>query len=226
MNSGIRYLSILVIFISLDFWTKVALHSWLGYGYLEPTGLFDYSPASWDRALTISTTSLLGVFFGKTLFNRYAKKAYMIVLFTRPISLKSNKKCILALTTWALLFLVSLVFAMGLRYGTESPAKASNNQSLNTSEPDDFILKLIEKTSLLIVDRWIGIEGVMAESAYADKNLSLLESALVKRRVRGQMDFYTSKIAFVDLSEEERKTFQYASIPGGIAFFTIAVLSY
>jgi hypothetical protein len=331
--AGLTY-SFLVIFLSLGFWTKVTLHLWLGYAYLEPIGLFDHTPASWDEVLTVSTVGLAGVMLGKALFMRYTKPAgstatlplvpdwyssarnwlwsmtfiaiigipylnwsyglaqigiipktllpwplngltawllgfgliawvltlagwdhtqrrhwatgyiatlteglfstasclsraiflfhtapYMIVLFAKRVSLKPYRKCILALTTWTLLFLVSMVVVMGLRYGSDSPVRASSNQSLNTSKPNEFFLKLTEKTSLLIVDRWIGIEGVMAVSAYPDKNSRLLELAFFERRVRGQMDFYTSKIALVDLSEDDRKVFQYASIPGGIAFF-------
>ena len=72
---------------------------------------------------------------------------------------------------------------------------------------------------LLVIDRWTGLEGVMATVAYPEKSLSLLDEAATKRRTYGTVDVYTRKISGSSFDEENAKTYHFASLAGPIAFF-------
>jgi hypothetical protein len=207
-------------------WPINGLVAWLlGFGLIA----WVLTLAGWDQAenrhwcIGYIATILEGSLSSASCLSRatyiFHTIPYLMVLYAGRARVKLYRNCILVLTAWIIFFLVSLVLVMGLRYGNGSPIQASSHQGLNISEPTEFVPKLAEKISLLVVDRWIGIEGVMATIAYPDKSMALLEFASRERRIRGQLDFYTSNIALVKLSDEEKKLFQYASIPGGIAFF-------
>jgi hypothetical protein len=74
-------------------------------------------------------------------------------------------------------------------------------------------------SQLLLIDRWTGLEGVMATVAYPEKNRALLAEAAAQRRSYGMVDVYTGKISGSGFSEENAKTYHYASLAGPVAFF-------
>lgn len=69
----------------------------------------------------------------------------------------------------------------------------------------------------LVVDRWIGLEGVMAASAYPEKSSTLLLDAAKEKREIGKatkfQDICNSHYRWVDASN-----WQFASLPGAAAF--------
>jgi hypothetical protein len=71
------------------------------------------------------------------------------------------------------------------------------------------------------VDRWIGVEGVMAVSAYPNKEVGLFVRALAERGEIGKSTIYQeickSHYRFMDMNK-----FQFASLPGatGFLYFT------
>lgn len=71
--------------------------------------------------------------------------------------------------------------------------------------------------SALVVDRWIGLEGVMAVSAYPEKSNTLLFDAIKEKREIGKatkfQDICNSHYRWVDASK-----WQFASLPGAAAF--------
>lgn len=71
----------------------------------------------------------------------------------------------------------------------------------------------------LVVDRWPGLEGVMAVSSYPEKGMQLLFQVATVRRHVNKADFYTAEIARSGLTDEDAKKFHYASVSGPIAFF-------
>lgn len=70
----------------------------------------------------------------------------------------------------------------------------------------------------LAVDRWIGLEGVMAVTAYPDKGRALLMAASKEKRDNGKVTKFqyicNSHYRWVDA-----KKWQFASLPGAAAFF-------
>lgn len=68
----------------------------------------------------------------------------------------------------------------------------------------------------LPIDRWIGLEALMAVTAYEGKSLDFFFERLSEKRVPGQVDFYTHKIALNPTTDTN--TVNYSTPPGFIAF--------
>ena len=66
-NTSYAYL-FLAIFLWMGFWAKLSAHLIIGYGYVEPTGGFNWSADAWDQVLWISTVACWGVVAGRLLF--------------------------------------------------------------------------------------------------------------------------------------------------------------
>ncbi len=75
----------------------------------------------------------------------------------------------------------------------------------------------LPRISALVVDRWIGLEGVMAVSAYPEKSSALLFDAAKEKREIGK----TTKFQEISNSHyrwTDASNWQFASLPGAAAF--------
>lgn len=70
--------------------------------------------------------------------------------------------------------------------------------------------------SRLAVDRWVGLEGVMAVVAYPDKGMSFFKDALGERRTKDKVDTYTGVIS--EAGAYDTSKYHFATIPGAFAF--------
>ena len=77
---------------------------------------------------------------------------------------------------------------------------------------------LLHDTIGLIVDRWVGVEGVMSLNGYEAKDLRLLRDAFFEVRAEGKPLLYES-ISNSHYQKIDRTKYQFASIPGPVAFF-------
>lgn len=93
-----------------------------------------------------------------------------------------------------------------------------SNEPLRLNEP---ILSGVAGFAKFAVDRWIGLEGVMAVSAYPGKNTELFVQGISEQRKVGKVTFYQeicqSSYRFSDVTK-----FQFASLPGAIGFLYYA----
>ena len=81
---------------------------------------------------------------------------------------------------------------------------------------DSKMSMALNKISSLAVDRWVGVEGVMAVVTYPKKSISLLYNSLTRKPKVGELD------VFEEISNSiYHPSFKYsfASIPGSMAFF-------
>jgi len=73
------------------------------------------------------------------------------------------------------------------------------------------------KVLALSVDRWVGLEGIMAVVSYPNKGRALIIDAFVEKRTLGGVTKYqeiaNSKYQWVDSN-----VWQFASLPGAVAF--------
>lgn len=69
----------------------------------------------------------------------------------------------------------------------------------------------------LSVDRWIGLEGLMAVQAYPKKNADLLRQALNEKPEAGVPDIYQTISNSIYLKSDGTK-FRFATLPGAAAF--------
>jgi hypothetical protein len=104
---------------------------------------------------------------------------------------------------------------------SELVASQSGHFSRNVDEYDFgvFWQQFVTMSQLLLIDRWTGLEGVMASVSYPGKSWSLLAEAAAQRRSYGTVDVYTRKISGSTFNEEDAKTYHFASLAGPIAFF-------
>jgi hypothetical protein len=97
--------------------------------------------------------------------------------------------------------------------------KAERPMSESSSSPSRIMLKqLIPVMQVVLIDRWTGLEGVMAAVAYPHKDMALLKDAAVFHRSYGTVDVYTRKISGSSFTEENAKKYHYATLAGPIAF--------
>ncbi|MCX7118151.1 MAG: hypothetical protein NTW94_09690 [Legionellales bacterium] len=75
----------------------------------------------------------------------------------------------------------------------------------------------VSTVSRLILDRWVGTEGVMAVWAYPKKSSDLLNVALFEKAVIGQASVFQT-ITQSSYGEMDKKKFVFATLPGPIAF--------
>jgi hypothetical protein len=69
----------------------------------------------------------------------------------------------------------------------------------------------------LPVDRWIGLEGLMAVSAYPSKSSDLLLRAVSEKRVKGRADMFTAEISNSGTTDTTK--IAYATLPGMFAYW-------
>jgi hypothetical protein len=68
------------------------------------------------------------------------------------------------------------------------------------------------------VDRWVGVEGVMAISAYSNKGVDLLSQGLLERREIGKDNLYVEIVSPAFYGVVDKSKFEFSEIPGAIAF--------
>lgn len=98
-----------------------------------------------------------------------------------------------------------------------------------SANEDISILKSINKGTevavSLLVDRWIGLEGLMAVTSYPSKSFSRLFTQILAKRTRGELDFYTNEVAMPNISNDERAyraSVSYATLPGFYGFLYLS----
>ncbi|WP_397411276.1 hypothetical protein [Polaromonas sp.] len=142
----------------------------------------------------------------------------------------SRKQVLFLLATFAVLFLASIAAVSFLRDYQYAASKAiptptpisAVTPTTATSEPipaealapptkaiSSFRLILIHQ---LLVNRWIGLEGVMAVSSYEEKSSALLWQMLTEIREAGKVTAY-QKISNSGYQTADGK-YQFASMPG------------
>ena len=78
--------------------------------------------------------------------------------------------------------------------------------------------QFVSMPQALLVDRWTGLEGVMATVAYPHKDSALFLEAARLHRSYGTVDTCTEKISGSSFTKENAKKYGYATLAGPIAF--------
>lgn len=76
-----------------------------------------------------------------------------------------------------------------------------------------FAIRLLR----LSVDRWIGLEGVMAVQSHTEKNMSLFWHALSGKKEVGKADVYQSISKSIYLKSDSAK-YRFRALPGAVGF--------
>lgn len=340
-NSASYGVTFLVVTIWIGLWLKLALHLIYRSDWVEPIGMFDGLPSSWDQVLLISMSGTSGIFVALVLSNRFlANKAtiteyplnvfawfqeplrrilwlgvYTIIFITfttneafniiklgyRPaldllwpwqglfgwwcnIGLALlvatflgldwvNKKSLwlgvigisvagglisasihsrglfvfflipllfvlwnyrsssawltkvrwcLILTLVTLCLSLSVIFSQYQRnMGTDAlPLSKSTGAKIRNNQ--EFLAYLPGQFKRLALDRWLGLEGIMAVSSYPSKGWPLFLQAITERRTKDHVDLYTAKISLSGFTDADTTRYHYATMPGAIGFLYLS----
>ncbi len=126
------------------------------------------------------------------------------------VNLSLSRKFVLAMSAF-ILFTLSLLTVSSLRL------KFSSGEDVRSISQ---VMKHIKNASLF-VDRWVGIEGVMAVVSYPDKGWDLWKTAWDEKENKFGTSFYDRVIAksvyFTDYSDEQLAQHHVVTLPGVIA---------
>jgi hypothetical protein len=114
---------------------------------------------------------------------------------------------------------VTSVLAVNILRATSYEAAADNlvTQKPRTDHPN--VVTITHMTVPLFLDRWVGIEGVVAVSAYSGLGWDLWREAWLERMLEGEMSIYDRK--FIDSPYKisiDKSQFHFVSLPGIVAF--------
>jgi hypothetical protein len=95
------------------------------------------------------------------------------------------------------------------------------SQISSWSEERSLIVFGIKKFALFSVDRWVGLEGLMATSAYPEKSAAFFLSAATEKAEIGKASIF-QEVALSHYRNMDLTKFAFASLPGPISFFYLA----
>lgn len=105
--------------------------------------------------------------------------------------------------------------------------KAKWQEALNSGSTETMVLLnefgyqmssgFVTRILQLSVDRWIGLEGVMAVQSYPEKKMDLLWQALSGKQEVGKTDVYQSVSKSIYLKSDSAR-FRFRTLPGAVAF--------
>jgi len=198
-------------------WPLNAVTYWLlaiGFALMTTTML------GWDvslnkRASSVAFLSLLEAFFSSV--SILSRGLYIFHVIPSIVSLCSNREIIkkirrLLIVVMSLccvvFFVMSLFMVAALRsYYYSGVLPDFRRVNSDSTQP---ILRLV-------VDRWIGVEGLMAVASYPNKNGALFYQALVEKSEIGKIGMY-QRVAKSQYLDADANRFAFATLPGPMAF--------
>lgn len=205
-------------------WPSNALISWLlGTGFSLGVATLLW----WDVLLgrSISTTVYVVLFeaFFSTV-SMLSRGTYIFHAVPMSFAVLMNRSRIRGEAKWSigvfaflfavlLLVSISLVNALRTHYYSDNAPLMESNSAARQSEGGTTLNAL----KGLMVDRWIGIEGLMVLHAYSDKDVQLFWRGLQERREIGKDTMYV-EISCSKFSEVDKARYEFTEIPGAMAF--------
>lgn len=125
-----------------------------------------------------------------------------------------TKGKVLILAVMFVVFFVGSLFLVSKLRDYHYHAAGRDEALEDTRLPPSFRFHLIQQ---LVINRWVGVEGVMAVSSYKEKSLPLLWTMLQEKRELDKVSAY-QKISNSGYQSTKSK-YQFASLPGATAFF-------
>lgn len=192
----------------------------------------------WDIGLRKNLLPAVGVMLGEALFSTVTLLSRSIYLFhaipqllmlminRRPLLIMPKRHTVWIVLAFLLLFagsVVSVSFLRDFYYSSDAPAVGSTHKphessSKIVSEPPPISSVRLILLHQLIVNRWIGMEGVLAVSSYPEKSPTLFVNELTAHSEIGKVDGY-QKISNSTYQEIDGAKYQFSSLPGATAFF-------
>ncbi|WP_404359048.1 hypothetical protein [Methylotuvimicrobium sp. KM1] len=84
---------------------------------------------------------------------------------------------------------------------------------------DEHVIVAHSMTKPLFIDRWVGMEGVMAVSSYPDLSWDLWKAALQETYNENETSFYDNNLITSPYAKTDKTKHHFISLPGIVAFF-------
>lgn len=230
VNAWLGILQVGLVPRTILWWPLNAVISWLvGYGLSLGIATLLWWDISLGRNISVVVYFVLLEAAAVTV-SLLSRGAYIfqvipqfVALFTNRTGIVgwSRKNIILVCMAFIVLFILTNPFVNAFRNLYYSGVPVAFIQKDGTIDQDESVSNLEAAATKFVkfsVDRWIGLEGVMAVSAYPEKNLPLFIQGIEERAEIGRSTLYQeicqAHYRFVDMEK-----FQFASLPGAIGFF-------
>ena len=122
---------------------------------------------------------------------------------------------IIFLFMFILLFVSSVIIVNQIR----SNQFNSNPTDITRTSVSTSVSSTIQNTKLLILDRWVGIEGIMAVSSYPKLGWDLWKNAWKEKYSDHGTSFYDLEIVTTSYTNTDFSKHHFISLPGILAFF-------
>jgi len=134
-------------------------------------------------------------------------------------SIKSNVRFfVVTLLIFTTLFASSVVVVNYLRLSSYSYVAEDTTEPLKKLKGIEGVKGVINMTSALFIDRWVGMEGVMAISSYPSLGWDLWKTAWKETYNEHETSFYDNLIKS-QYGDTDKTKYHFLSLPGMIAFF-------
>ena len=159
---------------------------------------------------------IVSAVFVYTLFN------YKFIFHSSKKSVHSKFSLLLLILSYLVFFYIVIVtvdflrgyyFDLSLDAGNIVASLSLDKFSTSLTDYSEFYRILLQ----LVVDRWIGLEGIMAVTSYPDKGAALILEALTRTHNIGEIDIY-QKISNSHYKGMDNFRVSFATIPGIFAF--------
>lgn len=163
-------------------------------------------------ALFIAVSSALSIttFSRGTLVLHSFPFLVALILFRGHIPWLTMQR-LLAIMTMFVCGMLLVVSVSEQRRANQLPQYIKGNDKTITATD---VVSLIRRLS---VDRWVGLEGVMAVGAYPGKSNDLLVRAAKERRGKDNVDLYTGDVS--QSGFQDTSIYHFATLPGMFAFW-------
>jgi len=122
--------------------------------------------------------------------------------------------------TLELFFLLPLGVGRGL-FGVNYVRSTNNYKQFNESfsqSHERMMQRTANQSKFLFLDRWVGVEGVLAISSYSDKGLGLWWSALQEKYSENRTSFYDINLIDSPYKNTDMTKHHFISLPRIVAF--------
>jgi len=129
----------------------------------------------------------------------------------KPYHIKSNIRfLVISFAIFIVLFGSSVVVVNYLR--------ANSFYTENTQNTQQLLDSTANQTSVLFLDRWVGIEGLMAVSSYPNQGWDLWKTAWQETYSENETTFYDINIIDSPYKNTDKEKHHFVSLPGIVAF--------
>ena len=111
-----------------------------------------------------------------------------------------------------IIFLISLVIVKQLRNIEQGNSRSSSGSNIE-------LVEFAKSTKILFLDRWVGIEGVLAVTSYPKKGWGLWNTAWKEKFDINKTSFYDNDIITSPYINTDKTRHHFISLPGILAFF-------